>query len=395
MDNLKAKKVSIIVPIYKGNHYIPNLFFMLEKNWEMANKVEPVSIELVLVNDFPKEKLRVIGRNQQKISLRILANPENKGIHFSRVHGFLHSCGDYILFLDQDDEISPVYVREQLKAIGDNDAIICNAKDRGHLLYENEAALKAVSDLNEYKKGKNQVISPGQVLLKRKSVPAEWLENIMWHNGADDYLLWMLMLQKGCKLKVQNRALYWHVMEDGNLSNDFFGMSDSVSEMTEILVNLSYLTDEERVTINRRHVVPASDELVPLKMYRRELEYNRVLELWMAIRDRGISVKTFLLKKQIKNIAIYGGGILGKHLYYELLGSGIQMKCFLDQNKEAGIYGEKTIVPGEPTGTVDAIIVTPFTEYRSIRERLELYYSCSILSIETVLLNADCELEAE
>ena len=124
------RKVSVIIPIYKGNSFISHLAYMLEENWKSVNKIEPVSIEMVLVNDFPDEKLEIKDRLMENISWIEVTNKQNSGIHFSRAQGLLHSSGDYVLFLDQDDIISPVYIREQIAELGAADAIICNGKNR-------------------------------------------------------------------------------------------------------------------------------------------------------------------------------------------------------------------------------------------------------------------------
>ena len=391
------KKVSVIVPIYKGNHYIPNIIHMLEDNWESANKFEPIEIELILVNDFPSEELAVNGQMVNNISLVEIVNKQNRGIHFSRVQGFQQSNGEYVIFLDQDDEISPVYLREQLKTLEDYDMIICNGKNRNNLIYRNTTDLHKAIDENEYRKGVNRIISPGQVLLRRQAVPAEWLNNIITQNGADDYFLWMLMFCKKHKIGIQDKVLYWHVISGENTSEDFIGMERSVFEVAEKMKSLGFLTPEEEIAIRESAISEKMREL-PDKINYEEQKYKRMVEaldIWMALRERKLSVDRLLTKKNINKIAIYGAGIFGKHLYYELQESDIQVECFIDQNPKAKINGMKIVVPGAHIGQVDAIIVTPIMEYAQIRGNLKEFYSCQILSFKSVLLNVDNDLQIE
>jgi len=79
-------------------------------------------------------------------------------------------------------------------------------------------------------------------------------------------------------------------------------------------------------------------------------------------------------------------------LYYELKETDIKVVCFLDQNKKVDMSEIKTIVPGEPIEEVDAIIITPIMEYEKICEALRQQYDFDMISIETVIYNADCEL---
>ena len=85
----------------------------------------------------------------------------------------------------------------------------------------------------------------------------------------------------------------------------------------------------------------------------------------------------------------------GKHLYYELRDTNIVVVCFMDKNRKVDILGTKTIVPGEVIEEVDAIIITPIMEYERICEDLRRQYDCNMISIETVIYNADCELMIE
>ena len=381
------QKVSVIVPVYKGNCYMPNLVDMLEVNWKNVNQTDSVKVEMVLVNDFPLEELRIDPQWVKNISWRIITNDRNSGIHFSRVQGLIHSEGDFVLFLDQDDEISPVYIKEQLKALNDFDAVICNGKHDSDLIYRNTLAINKAIDIEAYKCGYNQIISPGQVLLRRGAIPEEWVNNILKYNGADDYFLWMLMLSKKRKMATQDKTLYWHVISDNNTSKDTLGMDKSVFEVTEKMKSLELLTPEEEATIR--------ESRIPVEEEGKEQKFKRLLEKWMVLRDRKISVEKFLSKKNINTIVIYGGGIFGKHLYYELKESNIQVECFMDQNMNAGVAGVKTIIPGVDIGSVDAIIVTPIMGYKQIWECLREYYTCDIISIDSVLSNADCELQAE
>lgn len=392
---MHLKKVSVIIPIYKGTAYISDLIRMLEGNWRSVNESEKAIIELVLVNDYPEDEISVDQKLSENINVVLVSNKRNQGIHFSRVKGFLHSTGDYILFLDQDDEISPIYLKEQLKMIGDYDAIICNGKNRGNLIYKNTIEFKRAIDISQYKKGYNLIVSPGQVLIKRDSIPGEWLENILLNNGADDYFLWMLMFWKKCRMKLQEKILYWHVISEKNASNDLCKMNSSVLEMVEKMVRLGAITHEEEASIRKIWAVYPRKEEITIEKYQKEYCYRDILELWMTLRDRKIYLSNYLKKKNLYKVVIYGAGFLGKHLYYELQEHHIQIVCFLDQNIEAGIPEIDTLLPGVQLKSIDAIIVTPFIEYIKIKETLETYYPYPVISIETILLNGDFELDIE
>ena len=112
--------VSIIIPIYKGNGYIESLLNKIEKNYQGSQK----EIEVIFVNDYPDEEI-IVG-SQHDFPIRIINNEMNQGIHQTRINGLKKAVGKYILFLDQDDEISDFFIKSQLEHIGDADLCIAN-----------------------------------------------------------------------------------------------------------------------------------------------------------------------------------------------------------------------------------------------------------------------------
>ena len=97
-------KVSIVVPVYRGKKYIDSLIGMGERNYEYAksNGME-LLVQLVFVNDYPEEPLSAAKPDGSPVDIEVFENPENQGIHRSRLNGLGVAEGDYIVFLDQDD----------------------------------------------------------------------------------------------------------------------------------------------------------------------------------------------------------------------------------------------------------------------------------------------------
>ena len=387
-------KMSVIVPLYKGNNYLTRIFDMMVINLDNLSNDLLLDLELVLVNDFPQEKLVLPHIGEEKFSVKVIENNINGGIHFSRVQGLQSARGEYILFLDQDDEISPVYFNEQLKNIGDNDAIICNGKIQGRLIYRTADELNGVLDVNVYQRGDNQIASPGQVLIKRETIPHEWIENILVHNGADDYFLWMLMFYYHRKMKIHDKILYCHIFTGDNASNDNEEMNRSVNEVAAFLYSKNILKSEEfeRIYGQKNVVLSVRSETDIMKDFSKLQKYKQLLEIWMDLRDRNISFRYFFRHKKIKRIVIYGTGLFGKHLYYELQKSCISIVSFMDLRNRSDISEIETVKPGQEIGDVDAIIITPVLEYKEIAEHLSSYYDCCMISLESILLNADCRL---
>ena len=117
--------ISIIIPIYKGQQFIPYWIRKIEKNAVHLNSLH-LRCELILVNDSPEEEIRAEDLQTCGLSLKVLNSKENRGIHGARIYGLEHAEGEWIVFLDQDDWITDDYLLKQKLCIKDADVVICN-----------------------------------------------------------------------------------------------------------------------------------------------------------------------------------------------------------------------------------------------------------------------------
>ncbi len=240
-------KITVITPFYKGNQYLKRLTEMVKINAENLKKEFPDSeVEFVIVNDCPEV---AVDESQavEGAGYKIVNHEQNGGIHAARITGLDNSDGEYILFLDQDDEITDDCMAQQLKKIGDADVIVSNAylelADKSKVrLYPSKYRLNKVKRLEIYTKTHNQIVSPGHCLIKRKAIPAEWKTYVMQKNGADDLFLWVLMLSKKCKFVLNEQVVYTHKYTGSNLSSEGVKMSKSTLEIIDFLNKTPYVT---------------------------------------------------------------------------------------------------------------------------------------------------------
>lgn len=233
------KKISVIIPLYNGKKYLPNIMNMLTQNLEEGNG--SFRIELILINDSPNETINCEDIWQSnEIPVTLLTNQENKGIHYSRVRGLSHASGEYIYFLDQDDKIAGNFFSSQVQRLREkDDVIVANGiaeyESYSKLLYRYRIMQWTVKSAWFYIKFDSRIISPGQCLIKRNSIPEIWKNNILKQNGADDYFLWLVMLSRGQKFGINREVLYTHKYTAANASSDKDSMRKSVEEMLSII----------------------------------------------------------------------------------------------------------------------------------------------------------------
>lgn len=118
--------------------------------------------------------------------------------------------------------------------------------------------------------------------------------------------------------------------------------------------------------------------------------YLNLLDLWMTLRENGVSIADSLIKKGITKVGIYGWGIFGRHLAKELENSGVELVAVIDQNKSIVDSEYISYSPKEKLPKMDILIVTAYFFYNEIKDfyqRDEL----KLVSIETLIKELEFE----
>lgn len=342
-------KISIIVPIYHGKRYIKSLVSQAEIN---AKNIS-YKIELLLVNDDPSEQIDEIC-NSEFIQIRVINTDKNRGIHGARVRGLKRATGDFVLFLDQDDRITPDYIKKQLVAIGDADAVVCEAIQDGKEFYHQGQTIQECITKNYILQKGNFIISPGQVLLREASIPAFWKENILAANGADDWFLWICMLCTKKRFVCNQEILFEHVIHTNNTSANGTSMLKSMREVYEKSKRNMYCTKQD---LRKIASVIQRYEGNYLEERDKFLELYFMMDSWMALREQGKSIADHIRNCGCDRVSIYGKGRIGLRLARELQPK-IMINCFIDQSATVLTEGIRTILPEKVNSTLEPIIIT-------------------------------------
>lgn len=361
-------KISIIVPLYYGSKYLNKINSMVNNNkYELKKSYSNIEVELIYVNDSPDEHIF------ESDSMKVYTNKRNLGIHASRICGLHHSTGEYILFLDQDDEIAPNYLLSQIQNIGSADAVVCNGYYCNQRLIYEKNKVPIITRDNVFLP-KYRMCSPGQVLIKKNSIPKDWEKMLMTYSGADDFLLWLLMANNNAKFKSNNAILYTHVENGKNASFNFDNMISSLKEMMHYITNCKLFEDDEIVKI--RSIVDSS--------ILRLSNYGKLDSKWNSLHIKGKTLGHYFKEKNIHTIAVYGYGIIGNKVIKELQEDNIQVSYVIDkdpryQNTELTTYSLEDEWPH-----AELIIITPIFAYEEIKQLLISRKIKNVVSIDEI-----------
>ncbi len=113
--------VSIIVPVYGTEAYLPACIDSI------LNQSYP-NLQIILVDDQSPDQCPEICDRYARMDPRIaVIHQENKGVSGARNTGLNHTTGDYVMFVDSDDELYPNAVKTLLQDAKEYEADIVSA----------------------------------------------------------------------------------------------------------------------------------------------------------------------------------------------------------------------------------------------------------------------------
>ena len=120
---MKERMVSIIIPCFNGERTLARcLNSVLTQTYQ--------ALEIVIIDDGSEDLTYEIAKSyQQKDSrVHVLQQPCNKGVSSSRNLGLKKATGEYIQFIDSDDEMLPQMVEALVTTLETENAqiAVCN-----------------------------------------------------------------------------------------------------------------------------------------------------------------------------------------------------------------------------------------------------------------------------
>ncbi|MDE5717361.1 MAG: glycosyltransferase, partial [Lachnospiraceae bacterium] len=316
--------ISIIVPIYHGTKYIDGMIAQIERC--AATDLDKYALELLFINDDPAEPIG--ARVSEQVIVKVIETDINRGIHGARIRGLEHCTGDCVLFLDQDDRIWPEYFSSQLCHLGEADAVVCKLLHEGRQYYDMRMPFAKVITKEFILSVRNPIISPGQVLLRKKGIPEAWKGTGLKNNGADDWLLWLCMLGTGAEFALNPEILFEHVVEGSNESINAAHMIASEQEIYDVAASTGIFLQEELVKLKGAVQAVAEDHIRVLSKFQKMFF---IYDDWMKQQEQGRYIHEYLQKAGVGSVAIYGDSYIGKRLYCCLQKKGVVGRYVIDR----------------------------------------------------------------
>lgn len=249
-----SMKITIIIPFFNGNKYLPRLLKSIN---QVAIRIkDKASLQIIIVNDSPEVEVELPDVSNYFVEVEIKVNDHNVGIQRSRIHGLRVAKGSWILFLDQDDELIADGFEKQINLTSNADVVVGNGfyqyRHGTTQIFNSLKSMNLLIRKKNFIQIRNLIPSPGECLIKKSAIPKSWINSILLTNGADDWLLWLLLFSSKCRFTCNQEYVYIHNNSNGqNLSLNIDKMYKSCIEMRDLLYKMKLFSNKEISSLHR------------------------------------------------------------------------------------------------------------------------------------------------
>ena len=285
MGDVMTPQISVIIPVYNGAVYIPELVEMLKNQTRQ-------DFEVVFVNDGSKDNTKEVLDDllQQHPFAMTVIHQENGGVSAARNKGLEAAKGNYICFIDADDQISRDYLQvlyEALETTGLQVAvgnITRNKQDLADTAAPSLIKYTSTEFLREFLY-RGIRFSVCACMFNRACFADSFCFPVGFRYSEDVFLLWQLFAKEPCIVEVQ-RKLYYYYDNPNSAMNKGIDLKrmDAIQLMQKLETILAELAPEfspefNQYAVARHHWSILWQAAVMLKDYKAFREYAGHFEM--------------------------------------------------------------------------------------------------------------------
>lgn len=248
---MKKCLVSVIVAVYNANEYLENTIkALMEQSYK--------NIEIILIDDGSSDaSLQTCNLYSKKDNRIIVIHQENKGPGSARNRGIIASRGEYLVFVDSDDYVSPNYVENLLVAILKNNYDVAIAgfykrysdgSTQKNLAEETSSEKKDLSQEIEYLVKNALIQGPCWKIFKKEIII---LNNVIFHEswkyGEDSYFVYNYLQYVNSWTSIPVADYYYEIRNSDSLSNKF--TREKIRNSIELMKLLKQLCQENEKNV--------------------------------------------------------------------------------------------------------------------------------------------------
>lgn len=332
--------VSIIIPVYNVEDYIEDcLKSVISQTYQ--GKIECIIVDDCTPDNSCKKIEEILSTYTGTINFKIIHHEKNKGLSAARNTGIKNAIGEWIYFLDSDDELYDYTIRELTNNIDDNDSIIVGSYSIINLINKNAIFNNGEIYNSRLMKGEERIYS----LIESKWNGMAWnkllkKELIIKHNlyfktGIihEDELWIFNILTKDINIRTINTPTYKYKQRIGSIiySTNIKEKESIITIIESINNNISHY---KSIALHKYFQLKLMS--TPIKIFSNKISLRDNYYLYKRLKN--IKYKVFYKKSSfislicngINNINLFNFIIL--YIFAGLIKKGY-IKCNIDINK--------------------------------------------------------------
>lgn len=379
------QKVSVVVTTYNRKYEVRRA---LESVY--AQTVKP--FEVILVDDCSNDATKEYLDGFFFDGLKYFKLSERRGVGAARNYGIQQVQGDYIAFLDSDNEWKKNKLEEFMQSLSSVENVdILYSMYEQHINFEVEIGPKMLNGLQILPKDEiyfHNFVDASSALYKTDFlVEIGGFSECFWVNCDWELLLRgrrkrEIQIKKVDKVLTENWTMFDSLSEDKDLER---------TERKELLLEyageiIATITEQNK-KIEEEYNIQYERFMQMEELYRNNLarkeSFYQLMRKWLQYKLDGKSIAEKIATLGYKKIAIYGAGRHGEMLYQDIKNSVVSLEYFIDKNaeklseKEFQIFSLDDVLP-----EVDVIIVSPYLEIALIKKELEQKCTYNIIALD-------------
>ena len=214
---MTMKLVSVVVPCYKDSKTLSRAIESV-----LCQTYSP--IELIVINDCSPETIEIESCLKKYPGLRYFRNKKNIGLAATRNKGIQYSSGEFVAFLDADDEYHKDKIKIQMESLEVGTVVTCAVSN----ISFDKVLVKRFQKIRQF-------VSPNQILFANNLNGAGLLgsKKLILNMGGfnpelrscEDFDLWLRLLYNGVRVKVLDNPLYLYHYNPHGLSKNLRNIS--------------------------------------------------------------------------------------------------------------------------------------------------------------------------
>lgn len=237
--------VSVLMPVYNAEKHLREAMdSVLQQSYR--------NLELVIVNDGSVDGSEDIILSYSDPRIRLLANPENKGLIYSLNEGISACKGAYIARMDADDICMPERIAAQLAFMEQHPEVGVCGCDYTQFSASAEQSFRALSDHDEILSQmlfNSPVVHPSLMLRRSALLEIEPVFNPGYHH-SEDYELWSKLVLR-TRFSAVHQLLFRYRLHEGQVTQKHSGQQQLSANKVrkELLTRLGFPYTEQEVEL--------------------------------------------------------------------------------------------------------------------------------------------------